>query len=451
MLCQNKLNISLLAIASAIVLIVSVTKRQHEFGMRNSPRPYSVHLSAGTSADLPQKTAALIQHAGGLELCSYQIPEACPHCGSLNGCSCHLNGAPPHSINPDSELPAKYMRGVDQDSTRFLNREPTWKDAECVPWETFAYGEYVGPHRTPHVAVYRLRVGDQVSFNYLLTRMRTANPYRIGVGDILQLTSGGDATIDRNNIQVLSDGTISLPLIGTVDAEGLTVSQLAESLNARYGEKYMKEPAITIQVVAGDIVIKDLRDAVDARAGQGGQNTEVEVMPDGTVRLPLIGAVPAVGLSLDEIAAEVNSRYALHVHGIFVTPNLIRRAPSVIYVLGQVTKPGRQELSGPTSLMQALATAENWQNGANLRQIIVFRRDHNWRLVATKLDIAGAVYGRNPHPADEIWLRHGDIVLVPQTPILRFSQAVDLYLRRTVYSIFPQNQLVFNFDTFRTF
>ncbi len=449
--CRKILNISLLAITAVIVVIVSASKRQGTFCSSQSSETNSAENFSTTSTADEQVSTSVIFDANGLEPCFYQVPEACLQCGSVNGCSCHLNSNVSNSINPDSELPQKYIRGVDQDSTRFLTREPTWKDADCVPWETFAYGEYVGPHRTPHVAVYRLRVGDQISFNYLLTRTRTANPYRIGVGDILQLTSGGDPTIDRNNIQVLSDGTISLPLIGTVDAEGMTVGQLAETLNARYDKKFIKEPAITIQVVTGDIVIKDLRDAVDARAGQGGQNAQVEVMPDGTIRLPLIGAVPAVGLSLDEIAAEVNSRYALHVHGIFVTPNLVRRASSVIYVLGQVNKPGRQELSGPTSLMQALATAENWQNGGNLRQIIVFRRDHNWRLVATKLDIAGAVYGRNPHPADEIWLRHGDIVLVPQTPILRFSQGVDLYLRRTVYSIFPQQQLVFNFDTFRTF
>ena len=68
--------------------------------------------------------------------------------------------------------------------------------------------------------------------------------------------------------------------------------------------------------------------------------------------------------------------------------------------------------------------------------------------MATKLDLAGALYGKRPHPSDEIWLRDSDIVLVPPQPILRLSQRVNSYLVQTLYAIFPQQGVAFNFDDF---
>ena len=349
-----------------------------------------------------------------------------------------------------AQLPDKYMFGVDQNSVRGGDREPTWNDQQRIPWETFAYGEYLGPYRTPHVAELRLRIKDQVDFVYTLTREHLSQPYQIYAGDVLQVFSGADATLNQKDVVVLSDGTISLPLIGQTRAAGKTLGQLNEELDARYA-KFVKHSAIIVQVTKGDTPANDLINSVVARFGQSGQSRQAEVTADGTIQLPLIGPVPALGLTLGELAREVNARYASQIRGLSLTPVLINQAPRSVYVLGQVSKPGRIDIQGPTSVMQAISMAEGWTPGSNLRQIIVFRRDQNWKLMATKIDLQGALLGKRPHPADEIWLRDSDIVLIPKTPVLRASEAVDLYFTRTLYSIFPQQGVVFNFDGFRTF
>jgi polysaccharide export outer membrane protein len=87
--------------------------------------------------------------------------------------------------------------------------------------------------------------------------------------------------------------------------------------------------------------------------------------------------------------------------------------------------------------MQSIALAGGWVNGGNLRQVVVFRRAEDWRLLATKIDIRGALYGERPAPADEIWLRDSDVVVVPKTPIARLDDLVELYMTRGVYSAFP--------------
>jgi len=352
-----------------------------------------------------------------------------------------------------STLPTRAYQGVNQ-NTQFPFGEAKWRHQSNVPFEQFAYGEYIGPHRSPHVPEYRLRVDDQLEFVYLRTRERSLEPYRLYVGDQITISSTIDPTLDQPGaggltpgLTIRSDGMISLSLIGQVRAAGKTVEDLQRELNDRYVE-FVKNPSIVVQVIQGNTPLQDLLAAVDARGGTGGQVRAVTVSPDGTVQLPGIGSVPAIGLSIDEIAREVNARYRLRQGGIEVTPILVERAPRFIYVLGEVAQPGQFELVGPTSVLQALALAEGELIGGNLRQVIVFRRDQNWRLTATRLDLNGAVLGKRPFPSDEIWLRDSDIVLVPEKPIQRFSDAVNLYLAQTLYAIFPQQGVAFDFDGF---
>ena len=88
----------------------------------------------------------------------------------------------------------------------------------------------------------------------------------------------------------------------------------------------------------------------------------------------------------------------------------------------------------------AIAQAQGW-NGldANMRQVVVFRRGDDWRLMATLLDVQGALYGRRPCPADEIWLNDSDIVVVPKTPIRIANEFIEQVFTRGLYGVIPLN------------
>jgi polysaccharide export outer membrane protein len=92
--------------------------------------------------------------------------------------------------------------------------------------------------------------------------------------------------------------------------------------------------------------------------------------------------------------------------------------------------------------MQAVALAGGWRNGGNLREIVVFRRAEDWRLLATKLDLRGAMLGKRPCPADEIWLRDSDIVVIPQTPVRVADDLIELIFTRGIYGVIPLNVAV---------
>ena len=361
----------------------------------------------------------------------------------------YLNSAPAPQVYPagptgqpgGTPLQTKLYCGVDQFSGAESGEEPSWNNKRSIPFENFGPGEYIGPSRTPHVPTYRLRVDDQIEFVFQKTRPDYGPGYRLSAGDSIRITSPVDEKLNEaarlNGITIMPDNTVSLDLIGNVIAGGKTVGELKAELDSLYSRFYDTQPNIVVSGITTGTKLKDFLDSVDARAGSGGQSRQVTVAPDGTIRLPLAGTVGVVGLSLDELEREVNMRYAQQLQGLRVTPILVSRAPRFVYVAGEVTQPGRFELSAPTSAMQAIALAGGWNNGGNLRQIVIFRRDKNWRLMAIKLDLAGGLLGKKPLPSDEIWLRDSDIVLVPKTPILRVANAIDLYFSRSLYGIFP--------------
>jgi polysaccharide export outer membrane protein len=208
-------------------------------------------------------------------------------------------------------------------------------------------------------------------------------------------------------------------------------------------------PSITVNLIKGNAKLEDLRATVDSRFGQGGQSRVARVTPEGTVQLVALGSVPAQGLTLDELGREINERYRSEIEGIEVTPVLLQRAPRFVYVLGEVQLPGRYELQGPTTVMQAIALAGSWNVGARLKQVVVFRRGDDWRLMATRLDLQKSLWGNRPCPIDEIWVNDSDVVLVPKSQMLLVDDFINLVFTRGVYGVLPFGTS-YSFDNFST-
>ena len=307
----------------------------------------------------------------------------------------------------------------------------------AVAWQAYAQGEYVGHERLAHVPEYRLRVDDELDLVYRLTRDEQRQPYKLNVGDEIRVESFTDEALTRD-LLVQPDGTITLRLLGQVRATGRTVAQLTEDLESLY-QKFYNVPAITVTPLRVNTKLEDLRASVDRRQGFGGQTQTVKVTPEGTIALPAIGHVKAQALTLGELQRELNERYRAEVKGIEVIPALIQRAPRYVYVLGEVAAPGRFELTGPTTVIQALAMAGSWNVGAHLKQIVIFRRGDDWRLLATAVDLHGALHGKQPCPAGEIWLSDSDVVIVPKSPILVANDFIELVFTRGIYGVFPMS------------
>lgn len=75
-----------------------------------------------------------------------------------------------------------------------------------------------------------------------------ANPdYRIGIGDVLQVTVWKEEDASVPSIQVRSDGRITLPLVRDVELKGLTLPE-AEALISEKLTRYVRTPDVTVLV-----------------------------------------------------------------------------------------------------------------------------------------------------------------------------------------------------------
>jgi len=72
--------------------------------------------------------------------------------------------------------------------------------------------------------------------------------YRLGPADQLRVTVFGHADLS-NQYTVASNGTISFPLIGDIDAAGLTVAEFQRVTEARLSEGYLKSPRVTAEIM----------------------------------------------------------------------------------------------------------------------------------------------------------------------------------------------------------
>jgi protein involved in polysaccharide export with SLBB domain len=157
------------------------------------------------------------------------------------------------------------------------------------------------------------------------------------------------------------------------------------------------------------------------------------VLPDGTILLPLIGAVPAAGRTLVELEQDVTRRLSYYLVEPVVEVNLNTLRPLVVTVAGEVNRPGpvqlnslstfntrvdnnaqlRSETTSPT-LSTALVGAGGVKRTADLREITVRRLLPDGREVDLSINLWESIFeGRGE---SNILLQDGDVVFVPEAP-----------------------------------
>lgn len=72
-------------------------------------------------------------------------------------------------------------------------------------------------------------------------------PYLIGPNDKLTVTVFGVEELS-GDVQADSSGRVAVPLIGAVDAAGLTPAQLGETIADRLRGRYMRDPHVTVNL-----------------------------------------------------------------------------------------------------------------------------------------------------------------------------------------------------------
>ncbi len=100
---------------------------------------------------------------------------------------------------------------------------------------------------------------------------------------------------------------------------------------------------------------------------------EVTIRPDGTITMPLIGDVPAAGLTAAVLAKRIGDRLTDYVSSPIVTIQVKDVNSYFIYVLGEVVRPGKYPLKSYANVVQGISLAGGFGPFASKNKIKVLR------------------------------------------------------------------------------
>lgn len=139
-------------------------------------------------------------------------------------------------------------------------------------------------------------------------------------------------------------------------------------------------------------------------------SSEVAVRPDGKISLPLLNEIQAAGLTPEQLRGTLTQAANRFVEDPAVTVVVKTINSRKVFITGQVGKPGPYPLSGPTTVLQLIATAGGVNEYAKSDRIVVMRTE-NGRTVSHKFNYKQVSQGKNlPQNID---LKPGDTIVVP--------------------------------------
>ena len=291
----------------------------------------------------------------------------------------------------------------------------------------------------------------------------SAGEYRIGPEDVLNINIFEAQELNRE-VRVSAGGDISLPLLGSVRAAGLTPRELEFVLQELLHRTYMKDPHVSVFVremqshpvsvmgavrrpgvfqIRGSKTLLEVLSLAEGLADDAGEtaiilrgaalSTEPEPATDrsATTDQPSSGAQNTVaakavawGLngnrSISENAVQVNLKDLLESDDSRSNPLVhpgdivkVTRA-GVVYVIGEVRKPGGFALKSneKISVLQALALSEGLTRTAAKAEARIIRTDQqSGERKETPIDLGKILAGKAADPV----LEPKDIIFVPNS------------------------------------
>jgi polysaccharide export outer membrane protein len=99
----------------------------------------------------------------------------------------------------------------------------------------------------PQPASYAVRRVAQVAQIAPVAVSFEDGPYTLDSGDKLRIVVFGQDALS-NNYTVDAQGAVTLPLVGAVEARGLTTSQLGGAIAGRLRQSFIRDPSVAVEV-----------------------------------------------------------------------------------------------------------------------------------------------------------------------------------------------------------
>ncbi len=151
-------------------------------------------------------------------------------------------------------------------------------------------------------------------------------------------------------------------------------------------------------------------------------NQTVVVQPDGTVSLQTAGAVKVSGLTTEAAAAAIATASKSRLRDPEVNIILVDYVKPYIVVAGEVGKPGRVEMRGRISVVEAIALAGGFKDSARNSRVLLLRKTSDDVAQVRVLDLKKLMSAGMLQ--EDFDLQSGDMLVVPKSRMVKVEEYV---------------------------
>ena len=137
---------------------------------------------------------------------------------------------------------------------------------------------------------------------------------------------------------------------------------------------------------------------------------KVIVRPDGKISLPLINEIEVTGLTTLQLQERIREGLKEFLAAPVVNVAITEIHSQMVYILGEVAKPGAYPLGSPTTVLELIAKAGSFTELAKTKKIVITRK-HGNQQIQSYFNYKEFLEGKNLQ--QNISLNNGDIVIVP--------------------------------------
>ncbi len=149
-------------------------------------------------------------------------------------------------------------------------------------------------------------------------------------------------------------------------------------------------------------------------------NQTITVQPDGFVVLKDLGTMYAEGTTLPQLQEAIRTAYSQLLNNPQVTIVLKDFDKPYFIAAGEVTRPGKYDLRGDTTVTEAVAMAGGFNSQARHSQVVLFRRMSDEMVETRLIDVKRMMSARNLN--EDLHLKPGDLLFVPQNTISKLRK-----------------------------
>jgi protein involved in polysaccharide export with SLBB domain len=186
-----------------------------------------------------------------------------------------------------------------------------------------------------------------------------------------------------------------------------------------FGKSYTGNAEEENYITIGDtLAVTDTYQPTEMRANE-------RVGIDGTVLLPVIGAVNVAGMTRTEIEAFLMDKYSPYYDLLDIKVRIVSSSGKFYYIFGEVKSEGRKTLPGDWTIWEAVMAAVPDDETANLGRVRLIRADPRDQLIV-HVDV-GQVIERGDTTYN-IKVKELDIIYVPPTMLAQVGYFINTLL-----------------------